>query len=767
MIGAFSRFLTIAFAGSCLIPVVIIVVSLGERDIAVPLGKTLLALTVVGIATFLFRRMLRALHAAIDSDAQEQAKSLDTLHPRYVGLAVAGSAALSLLVELAVIRWQGTVFEFFAFYKNFGLLACFAGLGLGYALAARDRLPLLLTIPLLAWQFALLIGLRHGLQPEQLKTLIAIPVIEQLNMGVLGVRTLMQGFAVYFFLSVVFLLTALAFIPIGQLCGRLMARRPQLDAYALNLAGSLGGVLLMFLISALWTPPILWYVPAFAGILLLSTPRLRTLVPGVIAALVAVMILAWPVGSSWQRIYSPYQLLEMGFSTRGFMELRAAGHYYQRVFDLSSSDVEVDQELRRIRAYYDFPYLVRPRPAEVAVVGSGTGNDVSAAIRAGAGRVDAIEIDPAILMAGRRNHPEHPYQNPNVRTFLDDARSFLRTTDRDYDLIVYGLLDSHTLLSHASSVRLDSFVYTVEAFREARARLKPGGLLVVSFSVMKDAIGWKMVKMLRQAFDGAAPVSIRAGYDGAVVFLQSKEGDFELPAGLLEETGFQKYSLQTARGTTRVDASTDDWPFFYMPRRIYPVSYLVMLGMVVLGAVALTGNFIGERPRFSDLSFFLLGAGFMLIETKAITELGLTFGSTWHVIGIAISGILLMAFLANTAVKRLNLRRPWIAYALLLLCLAAGWWVKRSGGFPSTPAGRVATIALLTSPMFFSGIVFSTMLSVRGAVAGAMAANLLGSMLGGLLEYNSMAFGFQSLYLIAMALYLLAFVSSQRGLPLR
>jgi len=54
---------------------------------------------------------------------------------------------LSLFLELAVIRWQGTVFEFFAFYKNFGLLACFAGLGLGYALASRDRIYLALAIP--------------------------------------------------------------------------------------------------------------------------------------------------------------------------------------------------------------------------------------------------------------------------------------------------------------------------------------------------------------------------------------------------------------------------------------------------------------------------------------------------------------------------------------------------------------------------------------------------------------------------------------------
>jgi len=131
---------------------------------------------------------------------------------------------------------------------------------------------------------------------------------------------------------------------------------------------------------------------------------------------------------------------------------------------------------------------------EVAVVGSGSGNDVAAALRSRAQHVDAIEIDPAILFAGKTNHPERPYDDPRVRPIVNDARSFLRTTQNHYDLIVYGLLDSHTLLSQASSVRLDSFVYTVEGLREARSRLKPNGVLSLSFSVLNEALGPKSTR---------------------------------------------------------------------------------------------------------------------------------------------------------------------------------------------------------------------------------------------------------------------------------
>ena len=141
----------------------------------------------------------------------------------------------------------------------------------------------------------------------------------------------------------------------------------------------------------------------------------------------------------------------------------------------------------------------------MAIVGAGAGNDVAAAIRMGADTIHAIEIDPAILALGRAYHPERPYQHPKVHAVVNDARTYLRNTSKSFDMIVYGLLDSHTLLSHGSSVRLDSFVYTVEAFREARLRLKESGVLCLSFTVLSRELGRKLYLMLQEAFNGVPP----------------------------------------------------------------------------------------------------------------------------------------------------------------------------------------------------------------------------------------------------------------------
>ncbi len=486
------------------------------------------------LASFILRRFTES----IDRLSHEQDRFLNSFSRPWIDWAIFGSAALSLLLELAVIRWQGAVFEVFAFYKNFSLLACFLGLGLGYALSSRQQIPLLLTIPLLAWQMVLFAVSRYGPPGWASNVFRSVaPVLETHHMGLrefqIDAKSMSYYGSVLYLLAVVFVLTALAFVPIGQLCGSLMNRLPKLRAYGLNLLGSLLGVGVMFALSMLWTPPLIWFSICFAVLIVFQVFSPRLLVMGALVSLVGLVALAWPATLLWEQIHSPYQLIERGPGAHGLTTIRAAGHYYQRIHDFDS---DRDPAAKYTAAYYALPYRVHPNPERVAVVGAGTGNDVAMALRMGAGHVDAIEIDPAILAIGTQFHPDQPYSDARVTPVVNDARSFLRTSLDDYDMVVYGLLDSHTLLSHGSSVRLDSFVYTVEAFREARERLKDGGTLSLAFALLSPEQGRKIYLMLQEAFEGKPPVVIRAYYDGAVVFLHRKGRPIELPPDLLSGT---------------------------------------------------------------------------------------------------------------------------------------------------------------------------------------------------------------------------------------
>ncbi len=499
----------------------------------------------------------------------------------------------------------------------------------------------------------------------------------------------------------------------------------------------------------------------------------RALGAGAVCALASLTILSWDVDPLWHRTYSPYQLLEVGPGAGGLAKIRAGGYYFQRILDLSPHRLAApgEEELAPIAEYYELPYRVAPHARDVAVVGAGTGNDVSAALRMNARSVDAVEIDPAILAYGRAYHPERPYQDERVRIVIHDARSYLRRTERTYDLIVYGLLDSHALLSHASNVRLDSFVYTVEGFREARARLRENGVLSMSFCVLSPELGRKFHLMLSEAFDGRPPVCLASRYDGAVTFLQC-EGPREAFADRVRAVGgFTDVSDRYGDPALEADVSTDDWPFMYMPTRRYPLSYLAVVGLMGALSVLLARAMRPGRVEWAQAPFALLGAGFMLIETKSITELGLVFGNTWQVIGIVIVGILGMAFVANAVVRTWEIRHVTWPFVLLLLAVAVGWIIARAGGFPSTGPGRLGALFIVTLPLFFSGIVFSALLRRSTDISAAMAANLVGAMIGGLLEYNAMYFGFVFLYGVVFALYGLAWLTSRPApvllLPLR
>lgn len=703
-------------------------------------------------------RLFHWLEPSFHKLSEEQVKFISNLSDRWISWAIIASAAGSLALELAIIRWQGTVWEIFAFYKNFGLLACFAGLGIGYALAKRDHIPLIFTLPLLALQIMVLIGMRHGMPSDWLTSLMAIPIAEQLNMGFNSSTNTPHLISVYSFLSVVMLLTALAFIPVGQICGRWMERTHSLQSYSLNLMGSILGTLLMMALSLAWTPPIIWLIPCFAILIILQAFDSRVILTGILAGLLAITVLAWPVSFLYEQIYSPYQLLERGKGEYGLTLLRAAGHYYQRIHDLSVRAVAAYPNRQAAQDYYELPYRIHPRSQRVAIVGSGTGNDVAAALRCGIPQVDAIEIDPAILAIGTTYHPERPYHNSRVTCIVDDARTFLRSTDQSYDMVVYGLLDSHTLLSQSSNIRLDSFVYTVEGIRDAKNRLVEDGVISLSFCMISPQLGRKIYLMMEKAFD-YPPICIRANYDKSVIFLQSKNGKLNIDTDLLKRTGFCDVTSEYANPQLVADISTDDWPFFYMPQRVYPVSYMWMMALILVISLILFWSFISERPQWNHASFFFMGAGFMLIETKAITELGLMFGNTWQVIGIVILAVLAMAYLANLAVMKFNFHRVTIALLLLLVSLGVGIFVAKTGGMPATSWGSLAAIVILTIPMFFSGIAFSSLLSDTGNISDALAMNLLGAMCGGLLEYNSMYFGFQFLYWLAMGLYGLAMLS--------
>jgi spermidine synthase len=669
---------------------------------------------------------------------------------------------LSLLLELVLIRWLASVFPVYSFYKNFTMLACFLGLGAGYAVAERQPCAPALVLPMLALFVGVITLLRYDTGAAYL--IFSIGWLSTFDLPV------------YFLLGASFIVCACICYPVGQLCGKLLHSSNSLNAYSLNLGGSILGVIALFVMSLYWTPPVIWFAATGGLLLLFVLSRDEFLSVGIASFCVLLAILAWPVQPETQRIYSPYQLLERTAKADGLMQILSGGSYYQKVYNFADNKrgEETDAE-RYVRAYYEFPYNFKKGPERVAIVGAGSGNDVATALRMGAAHVDAIEIDPAIAFLGKKYHPEHPYDDPRVNLSINDARNFFRTADQQYDLIVYGVLDSHTALSHASNLRVDSYVYTREGIAEAFRLLKPNGVLSISFTLVNDALGFKLSKIMRELPGAGKPLAVRVRYDHAktTAFVVSKGRDVTMPdANAFASIGFTDVSDYFSQAYPESAVPTDDWPFFYMVERAYPVTYMIALGMVLL----LSYFFVRKTIGFADpidrsyLPFFFLGAGFMLVETKAITELGLHLGGTWFVIAAAILLVLVMAFLANLIVTRSARSLAGPAYIGLFVSLLVGYGLATSHGqwmFGPPLVQLALSCFVLTVPLYFAGIIFSSLIGeARINISTAFAYNLMGALFGGVMEYNSMYFGFAFLYLLALGFYGLAWAFSWKPSPL-
>jgi spermidine synthase len=681
---------------------------------------------------------------------------------------------VSLLLELVMIRWLASVFPVFSFFKNFTLLACFLGLGAGYAVADKQRCAPALVLPMLALFVGIITLMRYDIGAAN-DLFAGLPMREQTSISIWmdqleWLELLRHSAPLYLLLGMSFVLCACICYPVGQLCGKLLGATEPLKAYGLNLFGSILGVIALFVMSLFWLPPVIWFT-VVGGVLLYFVLSRDTRLPiGVASFCLLLTVLAWPVQTEYQRIYSPYQLLERMSKADGLMNILSGGAYYQKVFNLSDKNRgQESADDHYARAYYEFPFNFKKKPERVAIVGAGSGNDVAAALRMGAAHVDAIEIDPAIAFLGKASHPEHPYDDPRVTLNINDARNFFRTAQGQYDLIIYGVLDSHTAISHASNLRVDSYVYTREGITEAFKLLKPDGVMSISFALPNDSLGFKLSHILQGIPGAGKPLAVRVGYDSktTTAFITQKGRDAVMPdAKALDSFGFTDMSAHFAQAYPEESIPTDDWPFFYMMERTYPTSYMFALGMVLMLSYMFVRKTIGwnEPVERGYVPFFFLGSGFMLVETKAITELGLHLGGTWFVIATTILMVLLMAFLANLMVQRKLVPRTGIAYAGLLASLVVGYYSARNHeliSFASPFVTLAVACVLLTIPLFFSGMVFSTLIGKPNInISTALAYNLMGALFGGLMEYNSMYFGFAFLYLLAIGFYGLAWVFS-------
>jgi SAM-dependent methyltransferase len=661
-----------------------------------------------------------------------------------------------LFVELLVIRWIPANVIYVSYFSNFLLMASFLGIGLGILLGrAKPRLAISPTTALLFALVALVLTRQLNIQFEPGEAVFhGLTPNSRADTNFLLLPLLM--------VLVVALMTTLA-LPLGGL----LRAMPPLRAYAIDIAGSLVGIASFGLMSAAGFEPLVWFSFAALLLVLLSLGRGVTAWSAVPAIwMVGVLLLVWRVGTGTE-MWSPYYRLtafdatgaadlDRPGSTQGIVQLYVNGVPHQSMLDAElSSQVPLYGQV-----YRWFPERTFEN---VLIVGAGTGTDVALALSRGAGRVDAVEIDPRIAEIGRGFHPDRPYDDPRVRLHVDDGRAFLRRSVDRYDLILFALTDSLTLVSSTGNVRLESFLFTEQAMASARDHLAPDGVFVMYNYYRESWLVSKLHDMAGTVFGHEPVLRLDARGSGAAVMAAGPGVVDATAAGALGDQVDEPSSIDGPSPTR----ATDDWPFLYLRNPAIPWYYVVALGILLAGAVvavALASRVTGLSLRrgFSP-HFFVLGIAFLLLETRSLVTFSLLFGTTWNVNVLVFFAILLSVLVAIGISARFPMRRPRPLYVGLFGTLALAFLLPPEQLLIDPPALRYAVAgALAFAPILFANLVFAHSFRDTAAADMAFASNLLGAMVGGALEYVALLSGYQALLILVAALYVLAYLFAGR-----
>jgi spermidine synthase len=645
------------------------------------------------------------------------------------------ASALMLFVELALIRWTSSNNLYLVHMTNFVLLASFLGIGLGFlrAGAGRDLFPLGPVLLAVLVAFVLAFPIRTGTGRGGRWQLV----------GLFDSAPLPRWLS----LAVIFVLTVGTLTALAQEVARTFTRFEPLEAYRLDVMGSLTGIACFAALSFLRLPPLGWGLVGVGVFVFLLGPRVRLLRSFPVVALGALVLMlgAESVVGSFQ--WSPYYKIHTTELAGGLFRVEVNNTPLQTALPVA--------DIRRDSPFYLYPYTYAGSRDDVLVIGAGTGNDVAVALAQGAKRVDAVEIDPALLQLGRDHHPDRPYSDPRVTTHVDDGRAFMERTHRRYDLILLALPDSATIVTGQSALRLENYLFTTQALTRARSLLKTDGTFAM-YNYYEPWLLDRYANTVRTVYDAAPCVQKGPSYgprQQAVLTLR-------------KDAGTGGCTTTWSPRSAALEPSVDDRPFPYLGTRTIPSFYLWMLGLVlvasVIGVRTVAGPLRTMRP-YADL--FFMGAAFLLLETKNVVQFALLFGTTWAVNAAVFAGVLLSVLAAIEVARRVTIRRPILLYAGLLAALAAAWLIPQDALLELSLVPRfLAGVTIAFLPVFLANLLFAVRFKGVGSSTIAFGANLLGAMVGGALEYLALIVGFNALLIVVAGLYGLALLTGRRHL---
>jgi len=463
-------------------------------------------------------------------------------------------------------------------------------------------------------------------------------------------------------------------------------------------------------------------------------------------------------------------------------------------------------------SYRALPFRLTPN-AETLVIGPGGGADVVSALSSGSHKVTAVELNPLMLKFVRSYGARagNIYDRPDVETIQSEGRNFISRTDRKFDIIFMGFVDSWASVASGGLSLSENYLYTTEAFRAYYDHLTDNGILVVlrwetdiprlvtntvatlgaeeagkRIVALMEAQGAptepkQMLFMLRKRpFTEAETTDISRNWTQATaVILPGVTAPPLIGDVLAGRKTLAQYETESPRFVSPV---WDDSPFYFAIERPFRMPAAIaqpLLKWLLLPSIAMLALFaVLGKPRRASIGaytgsvvyFAALGFGFIAVELALLQNLTLLVGHPIYTLSVLLFTLLAMGGLGSAFSSRVSMTTACIVVAVIGAVEAITLPRLVPMLLPLPLWARIGIAMLLIAPLGLGmGIPFPRGLRETGR--GSLPAppfywglNGIMSVIGSVTTvFVALMSGFQAAMLMGSACYVLAALASRQA----
>ncbi|MCD4696298.1 MAG: hypothetical protein K8S16_08680 [Bacteroidales bacterium] len=252
--------------------------------------------------------------------------------------------------------------------------------------------------------------------------------------------------------------------------------------YSIEAIGSIiGGLLFNFFFIFVFTPFFslkILMILNFIAAIILSFGFYNSIIPrilGLVAIGTAGFILTIDFNTpAFEKLFVNQNVLETKDTPYGNIVVTETGeqyNFYENGIPLFSTDNVISNEEN-----VHYAMLQHPSPENILLISGGISGTIEEILKYNVKSVDYLELDPALVKLGNK-YLLNTTKSKKVQIVNQDARLFLKTIDKSYDVVLINLPDPF-------GAQINRY-YTIEFFEELKQ--KCSGSAVVSISLSSSA----------------------------------------------------------------------------------------------------------------------------------------------------------------------------------------------------------------------------------------------------------------------------------------